>query len=130
MHVILGGAANGKRKYVRELLGDRAVWLGGDGPFDPTSAAGLPADRPLVLCGLEQWMAGRLADEQQAADELLSFVKDCNVTVIMTDIGRGIVPADPQERALRDACGRLSQRLAHEAESVTRIWFGIPQKLK
>ncbi|WJY26543.1 bifunctional adenosylcobinamide kinase/adenosylcobinamide-phosphate guanylyltransferase [Sporosarcina trichiuri] len=130
MHVILGGVANGKRRYVRGLLGERAVWLGEEGPFDLTSAAGIPADRPLVLCEPGQWMAGHLADEERAAGELLSFVKDRNVTVIMTDIGRGIVPADPQERALRDACGRLSQRLAHEAESVTRIWFGIPQKLK
>lgn len=133
MHVILGGEANGKRRYVRERLsgesGD-AVWLGDDRPLELTSAYAIPADTPVVLTGLETWMAGRLADEEQASAELLSFIHGRQAYVIVTDIGRGIVPADPAARALRDACGRLVQQLVSEAETVTRIWFGIPQKLK
>ncbi len=133
MHVILGGVANGKRQYVRELLIDQsgpAVWLGEDGQLDLSAAYGIPAEETVVMTGLETWMAGRLADEQQATAELLSFIRNRNAYVILTDIGRGIVPADPAARALRDACGRLAQQLVNEAETVTRIWFGIPQKLK
>ena len=31
---------------------------------------------------------------------------------------------------LRDTCGRLYQRLLAEADEVTQIWYGIPEKLK
>ena len=50
--------------------------------------------------------------------------------VILTDIGRGIVPIDARQRKLRDACGRLYQRLMAEADEVTRIWYGIAQTIK
>ncbi|GKV69119.1 hypothetical protein NCCP2716_16170 [Sporosarcina sp. NCCP-2716] len=133
MHVILGGEANGRRRYVRERLIDQAgqaVWLGEESPLDLSAARVTAADDTVVVTGLETWMAGRLSDEDRAAEELLSFIRNRNVFVIVTDIGRGIVPADPAARALRDACGRLTQRLVQEAETVTRIWFGIPQKLK
>ena len=130
MHVILGGEANGKRQFVREQLNGSAVWLGDDGLLDLSAGNRISPNVPVVVTGLETYMAGRLAEEQQAASELLSFIRNREAYVIVTDIGRGIVPADPEARALRDACGRLAQLLVNEAETVTRIWFGLPQKLK
>ena len=37
---------------------------------------------------------------------------------------------DADQRKLRDACGRLYQRLIAEADEVTRIWYGIAQIIK
>ncbi len=126
MHIVIGGAANGKRHYVKEQVTDDTVWLGEESPLELPKVL----DTPLVLCGVEQWMAERLNGEDAAIQEMLDFIHNKELTMILTDIGRGIVPMDPTERALRDACGRLNQQLMKQATSVTRIWYGIPQKLK
>ncbi|WP_432354011.1 bifunctional adenosylcobinamide kinase/adenosylcobinamide-phosphate guanylyltransferase [Sporosarcina sp. A2] len=89
----------------------------------------LPVDQPAVVCNVEQWMTARVDDEEQAVKDFLHAVSGKDVTVILTDIGRGIVPMNAFDRAHRDACGRLNQHLLKEATEVTRIWFGIPQKL-
>lgn len=52
------------------------------------------------------------------------------VYVIATEIGRGIVPMEASMRKLRDDVGRFYQQLFAVAESVTRIWYGIPQTIK
>ena len=50
--------------------------------------------------------------------------------VIATEIGGGVVPADPAERAHREAAGRLSCLLAERADTVVRVCCGLPQLLK
>lgn len=50
--------------------------------------------------------------------------------VICDEVGCGIVPLDPQERAWREAVGRLCCALAEEADLVVRVWAGLPQVLK
>ena len=130
MHIVIGGTANGKRQYVQKHVTNKHVWFGDECFLDLGAASAESAETPLVLCGIEQWMASRIEDEKQAISDLLQCLRNRDVTVIVTDIGRGIVPIDPKERALRDACGRLNQQLMQEAETVTRIWYGIPQQLK
>lgn len=41
-----------------------------------------------------------------------------------------MVPADPGERAAREAAGRLACLLARRAERVVRVFCGLPQVLK
>ena len=50
--------------------------------------------------------------------------------VIATEIGGGIVPADPKERREREAAGNLSRLLSGRAETVIRVCCGLPQILK
>ena len=50
--------------------------------------------------------------------------------VIATEVGCGVVPLDPEERALREAAGRLACCLADRADCVIRICCGLPQVLK
>ncbi|MDW0108609.1 bifunctional adenosylcobinamide kinase/adenosylcobinamide-phosphate guanylyltransferase [Sporosarcina aquimarina] len=130
MHIVIGGAANGKRKYVSELMATGSRWLGDETPLNLVEISQLDADLPAVVCSVEQWMAQHLDDEEQAIQDFVKAISGKSLTIILTDIGRGIVPMDASERALRDACGRLNQHLLEEAKEVTRIWFGIPQKLK
>ena len=60
----------------------------------------------------------------------MKSIENRDVILILTDIGRGIVPMDAGQRELRDVCGRLYQRLFSEADEITRIWYGIAKTLK
>ena len=50
--------------------------------------------------------------------------------IVVTEVGCGIVPLDPQERRQREAAGRLNCFLASAADSVIRLYCGIPSVLK
>lgn len=130
MYIVIGGAANGKRKFVREMMTAEAKWFGDEEPLDLTQLSELSAEQPAVVCSVEQWMAAHLDDEEHAINQFVNALIGKNVILIITDIGRGIVPMDSEERALRDACGRLNQQVMKVAKEVTRVWYGIPQKLK
>lgn len=128
MHIIIGGAYNGKRNYVTTMLAGReAEWFEGVIPSDRQH---LDTDQVMVVAGIEKWLAETKLSETDAIDHVLSAVAGRDVIVVLTDIGRGIVPIDAQQRKLRDACGRLYQRLIAEADEVTRIWYGLTQTLK
>ena len=50
--------------------------------------------------------------------------------VICTEVGAGVVPIDPEERAFRESAGRLAVALADRAACVVRVVCGIPQEHK
>ena len=45
-------------------------------------------------------------------------------------MGGGVVPTDPAQRAAREASGRLTCLLAQKADTVIRVFCGIPTVLK
>lgn len=53
-----------------------------------------------------------------------------DAVVICREVSSGIVPMDGQERAWRERHGVLVQRLAREAEHVTRVLCGLTEVLK
>ena len=67
----------------------------------------------------------REKDPASLAEELSTYR-----VVIATEVGGGVVPIDPEERAAREAAGRLACELAKRAESVVRVCCGLPQLLK
>lgn len=128
MHIIIGGAYNGKREYVNAMLvGREAEWFEGAIPSDRQHS---DPSQIIVIAGIEKWLAQTELSESDAINHVLAAIAGRDVIVVLTDIGRGIVPIDAQHRKLRDACGRLYQRLMVEADEVTRIWYGIAQILK
>ena len=74
----------------------------------------------------------RLADLAATAPDLtaLADALAARPVVIATEVGGGVVPVDPAQRAAREAAGRLSCLLAARAETVVRVCCGIPQLLK
>ncbi|MEZ7172539.1 bifunctional adenosylcobinamide kinase/adenosylcobinamide-phosphate guanylyltransferase [Sporosarcina sp. OR05] len=129
MHIIIGGAHNGKRTYVQQQLANTAhQWMNCEitencfGDWHRTDL--------VVIEHIEKWLARTDLPEAQAIDHILSAVEGRNTLFILTDFGRGIVPMDAKQRALRDTCGRLYQQLFARADEVTRIWYGIPQTIK
>ncbi len=127
MHIYIGGAHNGKRQFVREQLSQEEVeWFEGELP----KLNQIVDDKKIVIAGLENWLAKTDLNEEQAITHIIKRIQHRNCIIILTDIGRGIVPMDAQQRRLRDVCGRLNQQLIVQAEEVTRVWYGIPQTLK
>ncbi|MFJ7934275.1 bifunctional adenosylcobinamide kinase/adenosylcobinamide-phosphate guanylyltransferase [Sporosarcina sp. NPDC096371] len=127
MHVIIGGAYNGKRDYVRMMVkGQEVQWNCMGTQY--TCVSEIP--RVMVFTEIEKWLGETDLSEAEAIDYVIETVEGQDTIVIVTDIGRGIVPIDAQQRKLRDTCGRLYQRLIAEADEVTRIWYGLAQTLK
>ena len=107
MIFVTGPLFSGKREYIQNALhlspeefAARAVW----------DAERLAADAP-DLEKLAEKLAGR-------------------EIVIASELGGGVVPVDPEERADREAAGRLACLLARRAETVVRVVCGLPQVLK
>ena len=50
--------------------------------------------------------------------------------MIATEVGGGVVPVDAGERAAREAAGRLACLLAERADTVVRVFCGLPMALK
>lgn len=133
MHVIIGGAYNGKKSYVSELLTDvPATWY--DGQLLPeneriTEVAVVYAIEKIVCPLLDKQeevdLAQAIFQQIMALDESYK-----TLYLVLEDMGRGIVPIDKQQRKLRDVLGRLYQLVFAYAQSITRVWYGIPQQLK
>ena len=119
MDLIIGGAFQGKLEYARE-----AFSLTEEDIYTCT-----PEEEPdwskRCLVRLEEYVLwcvrrGVPCEERYRPDAVL----------IGRDIFCGVVPIDPEERAWREETGRFYSRLTREADSVTRLFCGIPQKLK
>ncbi|MGM9951695.1 MAG: bifunctional adenosylcobinamide kinase/adenosylcobinamide-phosphate guanylyltransferase [Lysinibacillus sp.] len=131
MHVIIGGAYNGKRKYAIEQLGNRPYEIyEGEIPAGPFSK-----QEHIIITDFEKLVLSyRNHDELEIAEMIVRSLKQLhrqtNVICICNDVGRGIVPIEKEQRFIRDACGRVYQRLFEEADAVTRVWYGIPEVIK
>lgn len=129
MHIVFGGAFNGKREFVKgRLTGEPVAWIEAAMPEHVSSFT--------VVAGVEIWIRQQL-DQGKTEAEMMTEIqtalllnKNNRQVWILTDINRGVVPLDPIERKQRDVVGRLYQFLFKEAASITRIWYGIPEKLK
>ena len=107
MIFLFGPLWSGKRALARDILGcddaaltTRAVWD-------------------------VQELARARDDLEALADELSR-----REVVIATEIGGGVVPLDRSERDARERAGRLNCLLAERAETVARVFCGVPLVLK
>ncbi len=107
MIFITGPLYSGKREYARLLLGCTREELAQCAVWDVQELA--------AGCGDLAALAQQLAR---------------NEVVIATEVGSGVVPVDKNERAAREAAGRLGCLLAQRADAVVRVFCGIPVYLK
>ena len=135
MQVVIGGAYNGKRKFVKDKLSTHLLgklhFYEGEMP-----EKGLFLKEDILIIGnfenmiLQKVYLDEVAIAEEIFNKLIELNKEARVICICTDIGRGVVPLLKEERKLRDACGRLYQKLLSESEDVIRVWYGIPEVLK
>ncbi|MDI7740841.1 bifunctional adenosylcobinamide kinase/adenosylcobinamide-phosphate guanylyltransferase [Lysinibacillus fusiformis] len=135
MQVVIGGAYNGKRKFVKEVLlknisGNQHFFEG------ELPAKGIFSKEDFLIIGnFEKIMLQKVHLDEDVISEIIFeeialLNQQARLICVCTDIGRGVVPLLKEERKIRDACGRLYQKLFAESESVVRIWYGIPEVLK
>ncbi len=116
MILVLGGVGSGKWAYVTTL-----------GYSESDVSASVESDAPVLSQAQE---AVRDIDSES---ELLAVVQDIasrKRVVMLAEVGSGIVPIDPAERAWRDRVGQLGRELAARADEVVRMVCGIPTPLK
>ena len=75
------------------------------------------------------------AAEKQAVAEIQSILacmrqSSAKFIIVSNEVGLGLVPAAPVERAYRDILGRANQLLAKEVDEVYLLVAGIPLELK
>ena len=72
-----------------------------------------------------QTLAANAESLPDLADELAQYD-----VVTATEVGGGVVPIDPAQRAAREAAGRLACLLAERADCVVQMFCGLPTVLK
>jgi len=126
MILIIGGSYQGKLDFAREHfhLEDSDIQLCDEGTdaLDFSKRCIAYIDR----FALNQVRAGAEPADAFKADP--GRLKD--MIFIANDVSCGVVPMDVTLRAWREACGRMNNRLAAEADEVWRLFCGIPQRLK
>ena len=93
MILIIGGAGQGKLDYVLQKTG-----------YGPAQVARTPEEartRP-VFAGLEDW---------PELDEAALLEANPDVILICDEVGCGVVPVEPAQRARREACRRVERGL-------------------
>lgn len=125
MELIIGGAYQGKRGYAKShfsIAEDEIFTCREDGAVDWSARC---------VAGLES-LALYCVREGVDPVELFREHKDKwqRSVLICEDIFCGVVPLRAENRAWREAAGRLCAYLTSEATGVTRMFCGLAQKLK
>lgn len=112
MILVVGACGSGKSSFVRTRLGIDCV----------VPAQNTPSGAACVCCAQE---LVRTMSPAVAAEAL-----GTRAVVLIDEVGCGVVPIDPIERAWREDAGRLGCLLAERADTVVRMVCGIPLVLK
>ena len=119
MDLIIGGAYQGKLDYARREFGIT------DAEICICTAETEPDITRRCLVHYEQYLLGAL---RRGETRYLGYRKDA--VIIADDIFCGIVPMDPEVRAWREQCGRALTAVAARAQTVTRLFCGLPMRIK
>lgn len=129
MKLVIGGYAQGKCSYVCEqwkIMKENVL----DGELPENVKQEMCSD-VVVIDHFQLWVKKRLEEGGNPEEEVMSFVDNSpNCIIISDELGNGIVPIDPFERAYRERTGRILITLAKRADEVERVICGIGQKLK
>ena len=80
---------------------------------------------------LERFIRREMEAGRDPKEEVKALLERSDPRVVIADeIGCGLVPIDPFERAWREETGRILCALAREAEAVVRVHCGFPQAIK
>ncbi|MCL2884098.1 MAG: bifunctional adenosylcobinamide kinase/adenosylcobinamide-phosphate guanylyltransferase [Oscillospiraceae bacterium] len=121
LHVIIGGAYQGKTAYARERFGikEEDIFSCARGVAPDWDTPALRYFENLVWFCLENGL------EITAALPRLE-----NKIVLCTEIFSGVVPVGAKERRWREETGRALTALCARADTVTRLFCGISITLK
>lgn len=125
MEFIIGGAYQGKKEYAKSrfLVTENEIFTcREDGKIDWSARC---------IAGLEEFALRCVRDHDDPVELFKAHREDWRGSVLICmDISCGVVPMGAENRAWREATGRLCAYLASEADSVTRMFCGLAQRLK
>lgn len=125
MDFIIGGAYQGKREYAKSRYGlveSEIFTCREDGKIDFSARC---IDR------LEEYALWCVRSGVDPAERFRAHEEEWSESVLICmDIFCGVVPLGAENRAWREATGRLCAYLSEKAGSVTRMFCGLAQKLK
>ena len=116
MMLIVGGAGQGKLAFALRYSG-----------LAPSQVSRDPRAGKPIVAGLAGWMRGE-EDPLPVLEALLRERPD--VILLCDEVGCGVVPMDPADRAWRERVGRVCCALAERADTVVRLFCGLPTVLK
>lgn len=125
--MVIGGFSQGKRAYAEKLYPNIKWTDGTNCSFEE-----------LFFCEgiinfheyIRRWMKNREGTER--AEELAEDMIERNPGLILvcSEIGCGLVPADPFDRMYREETGRICTKLALFSERIDRVVCGIGTRIK
>ena len=124
MVLIIGGAYQGKLDYAKAAfdLFDDEIYTCTDSKIDFSRRC---------INRLEEFTYACVRDGVNPVDYFKTRREEwADRILICQDISSGVVPMGAENRAWRQATGRLCQYLAGEAGQVSRIFCGLEQRLK
>ena len=122
MVLLIGGAYQGKTAYAKQTYGLR------DADIFTCEGETLNLSVP-CLRHLERFARACVRAGKEPADVLAGLDLHGKI-LICKDISCGVVPMDAEAREWREAVGRMNAALAAQADTVTRIFCGLPLELK
>ncbi|MFF2448140.1 bifunctional adenosylcobinamide kinase/adenosylcobinamide-phosphate guanylyltransferase [Neobacillus sp. NPDC058068] len=144
MHFVTGGAFNGKRAWVKKTysVNEHDHWLSAyeNEPL-PTNFMEIN-DGVIILEGVELWLKDLTKNYEankcrefwnRRLEDWLTWEKanlNRKLIVIGTDITKGIVPLEAENRRWRDVTGWAFQDIAAKSNKVDVIWYGLNQTIK
>lgn len=144
MHIVIGGAFNGKSEWVKQYYSDTSSQefidcqtTKAERIFEKTSSD------LLILLSVHSLVKTWVKDNYQAdkvravsqawIEQGLNWEKakaGRKLVLVGTDFSQGIVPMEKTMRLWRDTTGWFYQDLIKHAEMVHEIWYGLCRKLK
>lgn len=125
MNFIIGGAYQGKLNCARNTFAVRDSEI-----FTCTEENGIEFDAHCIY-KIEEFTLWCVRNGRDATEIFReNREKWENSVLICMDIFCGVVPLGADMRAWRDMTGRLCAYLSSEADSVTRMFCGLEQRLK
>ena len=119
MELIIGGAFQGKLAYACKTYGLK------NSDICECSVEKEPDLSKRCIYRFERYVLWCMRNGKEPQ---LSFEE--GKIIIMDDIFCGVVPAEPETRAWREKSGRTMSALASQAKTVTRLFCGIPKRIK
>ena len=122
MILVIGGAYNGKKEYVRANFGEEYFVIE-DYHKSVRELCEREIEEPKLLAAeYTKKLISSLLEEEQCGE---------NETIIICDeVGSGLVPMERFEREYREAVGRCCTLIAAQARKVIRVYAGIGRIIK
>lgn len=129
MILITGGTSSGKATFARNLAAQHG-WREDDVAFNVEELLWGQVEGAGQIAPAGDDAVGHADNKTLSATPELIERLAAKAIVTCSEVGAGIVPLDAQERAWREAVGRMSCELASQADVVVRMVCGIPVVLK